>query len=359
MNKTFKTLAALVGVALIAGGCSKQTVKSAVASSAATNTTQVATNSTRPAGTPSMPSGKMLSGGGPHIYQAAMGGGQRPAPTGELAELIKEVVPKFHQYEFIDTVGNDTIPYNLLVPANIKEGEKYPLVLFMADASTPGKDVLLPLTQGYGGLVWGTDEFQSEHPCFVVVPQYPYITVDNEWQTTPQVDGTVRLVESLTKNYPVDTNRLYTTGQSMGGMMSLYFNVKYPKFFAASLFVACQWDISKMREFEYYKFAYVAAGGDPGGSGGERQLEQLLSEQGAPFGHAEWSARLPESEQDSLASKLLAEGYDKNFILFEGNTVLPEAQASQPIGPGEVHMASFNFAYRLSPVREWLFQQSK
>ncbi len=114
-----------------------------------------------------------------------------------------------------------------------------------------------------------------------------------------------------------------------------------------------------MRDFEYYKFAYVAAGGDPGGSGGEQQLEELLSEQEAPYGHAEWSARLPESEQDKLAAKLLKEGYERNFVLFEGNTVLTEAQASQPIGPGEVHMASFDYAYRLSPIREWLFQQSK
>lgn len=351
MKRAFNITAALASFAIIAGGCSRQTVQPA-AGSAKTEIQQ-------PTVSPATPSGKMLPGGGPHVYQPAMGGGHRPAPTGELAALIKEVVPKFSQFEFIDTIGNDTIPYNLLVPAGIKEGETYPLVLFMADASTPGKDILLPLTQGYGGLVWGTDEFQREHPCFVIVPQYPYITVDDQWQTTPQVDGTVRLVKELTEKYPVDTNRLYTTGQSMGGMMSLYFNVKYPDFFAASMFVACQWDITKMRGFEYYKFAYIAAGGDPGGSGGERQLEQLLSEQGTPFGHAEWSAQLPESEQDQLASRLLSEGYERNFILFEGNTVLPEAQAAQPIRPGEVHMASFDYAYRLSPVREWLFRQSK
>ncbi len=353
MNKVFNVFASLISIAAVTSGCSKAATLQ-VASSTPGDTLEQS-SSTSPSGQ----FGKMLPGGGPHVYQSAMGGGMRPKPSGELAELIKEVVPKFHQYVFIDTVGGDTIPYNLLIPSDIKEGEQYPLVLFMADASTPGKDVLLPLTQGYGGLVWGTDEFQSEHPCFVVVPQYPYITVDDQWQTTPQVDGTVRLVQSIVKSYPIDNNRLYTTGQSMGGMMSLYFNVKYPHFFAASLFVACQWDISKMRNFEYDKFTYIAAAGDPGGSGGERQLEQLLSEQWSPFGHAEWSARLPESEQDQLAAKLLAEGYERNFILFEGNTVLPESQASQSIRPGEVHMASFDYAYRLSPVREWLFRQSK
>lgn len=301
----------------------------------------------------------MPKGGGLQIYSRAMGGAERPQPTGELAQLIKEVVPKFKQYTFIDTIGNDTIPYNLLIPENIKPDEKLPLVLFMADGSTPGDDVTLPLTQGYGGLVWGTAEFQTAHPCYVVVPQYPYVTVDNEWQTTPQVDGTIRLVKELSEKYQVDTDRMYTTGQSMGGMMSLYFNVKYPDFFAASLFVACQWDLTKMDNFKDYKFIYIAAQGDEGGYGGQTGLEKLLDREDSKYAEAMWSARLPENKQDSLALQLLEKGCERNFITFEGNTVLTEEEAEQPLRPAEVHMASFNYAYRLAPVRDWLFQQHK
>lgn len=301
----------------------------------------------------------MPKGGGLKIYSHAMGGGERPNPTGELEDLIKEVVPKFKQFTYIDVVGNDTIPYNLLIPEGIKEGEKLPLILFMADGSTPGSDVTLPLTQGYGGLVWGTDDFQAQHPCYVVVPQYPYVTVDDEWQTTPQVDGTIRLVKDLCEKYQVDTDRMYTTGQSMGGMMSLYFNVRYPDFFAASLFVACQWDLAKIDDFKDFKFIYIAAQGDEGGYGGQTGLEKLLKKENSKYSEAMWSARLPESEQDTLASKLLGEGCERNFITFEGNTVLSELQAKQPLQPAEVHMASFNYAYRLAPVRNWLFLQHK
>ncbi len=127
----------------------------------------------------------------------------------------------------------------------VQKGTKYPLILFMADASTPDPDITLPLTQCYGGLVWATDELQKEHPCFVIVPQYPYIEVDNQLQTGKKVDMTINLIRDLCGKYPVDTYRIYTTGQSMGGMMSMYFNVKYKGFFAASLYVACEWDISK------------------------------------------------------------------------------------------------------------------
>lgn len=298
----------------------------------------------------SKPSG--LPNGGPKIGSPAMGGGQRQAPSAELQKLIDETVPYFHQYVFVNEKG-DSLQYNLYAPQEIKEGEKYPLVLFMADASTPGTDPLTPLTQGYGGLVWATSEFQAENPSFVLVPQYSYITVDNEWQTMPEVDETIELLKDLVKTNPIDENRLYTTGQSMGGMMSLYFNIKYPDLFAASMFVSCQWDVEKMKGFKDKKFVYITAGGDKEATGGADKLKALLKKENAPFAEATWSARLPEAEQDSLASALLAKGEPRNFITFEGNTVLP------PDGKGMVHMASFNYAYKLKPVCKWLFQQTK
>lgn len=292
------------------------------------------------------------SQGGPRIGGPGMGGGQRPAPSRELQALIDETVPSFGQYVYVNEKG-DSLQYNLFKPKNAEEGKKYPLVLFMADASTPGPDPLTPLIQGYGGLVWASPEFQAKHPAYVLVPQYSYITVDNQWQTMPEVDETIQLVNKLIADEPIDTARIYTTGQSMGGMMSLYFNIKYPDLFAASMFVSCQWDVAEMDGFKDKKFVYITAGGDKEATGGADSLKALLKREHAPFAEAVWSARLPENEQDSLASALLAKGEPRNFITFEGNTVLPED------GKGMVHMASFNFAYRLTPVCDWLLSQSK
>lgn len=300
-----------------------------------------------------------LPAGGPRVGQRSLGNSDRPKPDAALQALIDEVVPKFKQDVWVNSRG-DSLAYNIFVPTEpMKEGEEYPLVLFMADASTPGPDITLPLTQGYGGLVWATDEFQKEHPCFVVVPQYPYIEVDNQWQTGKQVDMTIELLRDLCRVYRVDTDRLYTTGQSMGGMMSMYFNVKYKGFFAASLYVACQWDISKMRDFSKDSFVYIAAEGDPGGHGGQLALMNLFNEEKAAYGSAVWSARLPESEQDRMAAALLAEGYCCNFITFEGNTVLPAGTDTANLPPASDHRASFDYAYRLAPVRDWLFRQSR
>lgn len=93
--------------------------------------------------------------GGPQIGGPGMGGSHRPSPSPELQALIDETVPSFKQYVFVNEKG-DSLQYNLFTPKNIEPDKQYPLVLFMADASTPGPDPLTPLIQGYGGLVWAT-----------------------------------------------------------------------------------------------------------------------------------------------------------------------------------------------------------
>ena len=182
--------------------------------------------------------------------------------------LKNETLKKFKQLTFKDAKTGKTMAYNLLVPEGYDGKASYPLVLFMADASTVGKDVTAPLTQGYGALEFASDRDQQLHPSFVLVPQYTEWAVQDDWSTTEEVEMTIRLLQSVCKDYNVDTNRLYTTGQSMGGMMSFYFNITHPDLFAASLFVSSQWDTSKMQDFGKKHFFYIVAGGDQKASGG-------------------------------------------------------------------------------------------
>ena len=267
--------------------------------------------------------------------------------------LKQEALGKFKQLTFNDTQTGKTMEYNLLVPEGAEAGEKLPLVLFMADASTAGKEVTAPLTQGYGALEFASDRDQQKHPSFVLVPQYTDWAVQDDWSTTDEVEMTIRLLEKVCKEYNVDTNRLYTTGQSMGGMMSFYFNITHPDLFAASLFVSSQWDTSKMQNFGNKKFFYIVAAGDKKASGGMNDLTKVLVDNGARIDSASWSAKLPSAEQDRLAQQLIDKGGSINFIRWEAGTVLPES------GKGMEHMASFDYAYKLAPVRDWLFEQHK
>lgn len=286
--------------------------------------------------------------GGPQL--GSPGGGPVIDKSGDevLQAMIAEEVPQFKQFEYTDAETGKTMKYNLFTPATADNTE-YPLVLFMADASTPGTDVTRPLTQGYGALVWATKEWQAKHPCYVLVPQYSGVAVNDAYEHTDEVDMVIRLLKDVVKNNKVDGNRLYTTGQSMGGMISMYYNATYPDVFAASIFVDCHWDSATFDELVKHKFVFITAG--KAGSFGA--LEEAADKQDIKYEYAEWSAKLPQTEQDSLASALLAKGAPINIINFESKTVLPAD------GKGSEHMYSFDYAYRLTPVREWLFNQSK
>lgn len=267
--------------------------------------------------------------------------------------LKNETLGKFKQFTFEDAETGKAMEYNLLVPAGYDGTMNYPLVLFMADASTVGKDVTAPLTQGYGALEFASDRDQEVHPSFVLVPQYTEWAVQDDWSTTDEVEMTIRLLQAVCKEYKVDTNRLYTTGQSMGGMMSFYFNITHPDLFAASLFVSSQWDTSKMKDFGQKHFFYIVAGGDQKASGGMSDLAEVLKEQNAKVDSASWSAKLPQAEQERLAEELIAKGGNINFIKWEAGSVLPES------GKGMEHMASFDYGYKIAAVRDWLFEQQK
>ena len=150
-----------------------------------------------------------------------------------------------------------------------------------------------------------------------------------------------------------DTNRLYTTGQSMGGMMSFYFNITHPDLFVASLFVSSQWDTSKMQDFGKKNFFYIVAGGDQKAYDGMQDLTKVLKENDARIESASWSAKLSSQDQERLAEQLIARGSNINFILWETGSVLPES------GKGMEHMASFDYGYKIAAVRDWLYKQSK
>ena len=83
------------------------------------------------------------------------------------------------------------------------------------------------------------------------------------------------------------------------------------------------------------------------------QLTDVLQRNQAKFDSATWSAKLPATEQDANVKDLLSKGSNVNFIVFTEGTVLNED------GCGNEHMSSFDYAYKLNSVRDWLFEQKK
>ena len=104
-----------------------------------------------------------------------------------LLALREQIAPRFEVLTFKDPQTGKEMQYNLYTPKNLEPGRQYPLMMFIADASTAGKGVKVLLMQGYGGIIWATDETQAKHPAFVLVPSYTETAVNDQWQTLERV----------------------------------------------------------------------------------------------------------------------------------------------------------------------------
>ncbi len=274
------------------------------------------------------------------------------------ADSVKEaqaqnLAPNFQQLEYADAKTGKTLKYNLFTPANVDTTKTYPLVLFMGDATTVGEDVTLPASKE-GAQVWITDQWQAEHPCYVLVPQFTTVTVNDQYQISDEVDIVMRLLNSLNSELPIDTDRIYTTGQSMGGMLSVYFDVAYPKMFAAAIFVDSHWDKARFDSLVKHKFIYFISGEQGKAYPCLEPLEEAARKEGIHYTYAEWSAKLPQARQDELAATMLGKGAAVNIFQFEPGSVVPDGVE---VNPANEHMYSFDYAYRNSAARAWLFDQ--
>ena len=111
----------------------------------------------------------------------------------------------------------------------------------------------------------------------------------------------------------------------MGCMTSLYLNSKYPDLFAASLYVSGQWDISVLDSMKEQTFFYITSAGDTKASGGQSEVMDMFDAGGVAYTYGEWNCK----DTDSGTRQSLT------------------------------HMLSFNYAYKIEAVRNWLFEQTK
>ena len=277
------------------------------------------------------PGGPPMGQGDHGGMRGGPGGGMMSASTDpEIQAVLDENADKFEQHVFDDPATGISLEYSLYIPEGYDESASYPLLMFIPDATGAGKTARQIVEQYYGAAVWVTDEDQAKHASFVLVPAFSETVVNDDWSVSEQVETAVNLIAQLQKDYSIDANRLYTTGQSMGCMTSLYLNSKYPDLFAAS----------------------------PGTSGvqqgcTEDEVMAMLDADGVPYSFGTWSAQNSSEEQVEAVNVLLAEGNPINMVRFETGTVFKEGES------GMEHMASFNYGYRLSAVRDWLFAQSK
>ncbi len=278
--------------------------------------------------------------------------------SSDVDGILKNVEDKFEQKTFNDSKTGLEIPYNIYLPDNYDKNKNYPLVVFIADSSLVGKGEKASLEQGLGGIIWANDSKNSKEECIVLVPTYSDVIIDDMQgnEKSEYLNATKNLIDNVSTSYSVDANRIYGTGQSMGGMTILYLASQYPDLFAAEMFVSCQWDINELSNLDSQKFFYIVSEGDQKASTGQKEVKQMLDNKSVKYEVLD-GIDAQSGDNDNKINEMIGKNSNINFISFKQGTVTGNSTDNK-MGAGE-HMASFDYAYNLEPVRDWLFKQHK
>ena len=262
---------------------------------------------------------------------------------------VEPVVEEFAQFVFND------IPYNLYTPKNLEEGKVYPLVMYIHDAGPCGPDPKITLSQGCGAVSFADPAWQEEHPCFVLAPQIDRrIKLTNDGFTcAKELEDIKAMVDYVADSNPVDKNRIYATGQSMGCMASCELNIRYPGYFAASLLVAGQWDPQKMADaYSGNKYWILVSEHDAKAFPGMNAVTEAIEKTGVQIARYRWDGKAPAEELTRLAREAMKEDYNVRYTVFNGSTVVPEWEDDNP---GSNHVCTWPVAYPITGLKEWLF----
>jgi predicted peptidase len=133
--------------------------------------------------------------------------------------------------------------YLVLPPANVEPERQYPLVLFLHGAGERGNDPqkLLP----HFPTQMAKSKWREKFPCYLVVPQcrdgvmwIQAALSDREsspmpTEPTAQLQMAKAVLDKSLNELPVDRDRVYLTGLSMGGFGSWELAMRHPELFAA------------------------------------------------------------------------------------------------------------------------------
>lgn len=237
--------------------------------------------------------------------------------------------------------------YGLYLPDAYSEtGDPLPLVTYMPDA-TYADATIAKVEEGQMPVNWVTEEKMATNPTVFLI-----FASNANWQQVNEV------IDSVCENYNIDTDRLYLTGQSAGGILDWSLNYQFPTKFAATLYVGCQPggevhdetydEILASELFCNQKFVYIGSRLDEKSSAGQDDVEQILLDNEIAYGKLYGLDHQGGEALEAAVQAVLDEGLDHNFF---GFTQVADG------GSNLEHMKSFLFAYQIDALFYWLLAQ--
>lgn len=173
----------------------------------------------------------------------------RPTFSRPEADARKQQVLAISNEVFAASTYHDAgniIPYRLLSPLKVAARHNYPLVLVLHSSGTPmGTDNVRQL--GVMAKLWAQPAIRAQYPAYVLVPQFPArssnyspLGVGKALTSTadPSVHSVLRLIDSLKQVLPINPQKIYVVGFSMGASTALNCLGLRPNLFAAAVSIS-------------------------------------------------------------------------------------------------------------------------
>ena len=279
------------------------------------------------------------------------------------------------------------LPYAIFVPKReILEAnkEKVALTLHMEHAGANSTDPLASLTSSRAAVRHAGREVQSDRPTIVVVPQIEESRrATNDQVASSEANAAIwQLLDSILEQYRgyIDENRIYGTGQSMGGMCILNMAAQRDNFFAGILAVGAQWSSNYDKLFQnggdrtpdndpssfngfgldrenfrnwYYMISddnilVETCTGDMMATGEWRALADYYEAAGIKVPYAEWDPFAPVDEQESRMKRLL-----------DHDVATPGGGIAWAAFTRGSHMSTWKYGYCLEAPFRWLYSQTR
>jgi predicted peptidase len=269
------------------------------------------------------------------------------------------------------TSAQVSMVYRLYVPANYDPAQKYPLVVALHGVGERGNNNVNQLTAEELAQPWVRDSVQAKHPHFVMIPQCPSTDYwwpfggprANPWNgvwigTRSNANlGVVQILDSLKREFSLDTTRFYATGLSMGGFGTMELMKHNPTLFAATVPTAAGGDtsavaLSAYAQTPFWLFHSATDPNIPVDAGARLIARTFEAHAGAPL------VRFVSDTGMTNPTAITVDSLRKAVYVAKANYLYSEVR-NVPGSGNTLHQAGWFAAYRHPMMTDWVFSKQK
>lgn len=291
--------------------------------------------------------------------------------------------------EYTGNYEDFEMPYSIYVPdREVLEKNKGNIVfvLHMEHAGGNDTDPMAALTSSKAAVKLSNKDFQIKHPSIILVPQIEETRrTTNDMAATSEANAAIwQLVDETLAKYKdyIDENRIYGSGQSMGGMCILNMNTQRDNFFGGIAVIGAQWSNNYNKAFQHNgalarnpeidKFSFNGFGFDKENyqnwyymvsddnilvhtclddimsTSLWKEFSEYYEAAGIKIHHAEWDPYISIEEQNQ-----------KDIELTSNDSSLPGSGIYWATFTRGSHMSTWKYGYQLDYPYEWLFKQTR